>query len=731
MDAPVSLDVLITSSNHVSGRDIADFASLAAGVQHERRVNGASDRDEITRSTALATLAAVDPDIADALRQAGLDVSAFESSLGIRTISQAAAIPDARLDPIFADAVRRYLASESRRRVDLPDLAVAILSSSQQGPDGQLPDRLQKLGLDYERAIAALLQVLPLSRGEAELFPEPTGLSAVGVPSSDHAFASDTETGPETETATEAESETFDRTTWTTDTPASGDMLGRRFLATALATRLRGLADSHSTSFLIHIDGPWGSGKSSLFALLESELRPAFLVVKVNAWREQQVGVQWWTLHNALRKVLEGDSRHRIWARARSRFDAIRTRIVPLVAVLVLVVIAVTIALLARLDLTTGSALADALGKILTLATLGVAGLTAAYRLVMPESRMSAEAFVSKSANPMGQVQELFARTLRRTRKPVVFLIDDLDRCEAQHIIDFLEVMQTLVREHPEQPARRTRWWRAARTATPQPVGPYAFIAADGQWIRSSFESHFASVKLTEVPGRPLGYLFLEKIFQLQVRLPSITDDYKRAYLDWLLTGAAPDRPPSAAERDLETQITADVNAATTGREIARAAARAQGLSSPGARMEVRGAAAVRYSDPALETRTQHELSKYWRLLDPNPRSIKLVVHNYLMLQTLRTLDGIPLQPTPLALWTIVEIRWPQLADHLRAHPDDIEPRHAGGRAKRAGAPARLAALLASPEVQAVVASPTWGALTPTQVRACTGFRVGASADTD
>jgi len=313
-------------------------------------------------------------------------------------------------------------------------------------------------------------------------------------------------------------------------------------------------------------------------------------------------------------------------------------------------------------------------------------------------------------------VQQLFSRTLLRTEKSVVFLIDDLDRCEEQYIIDFLEVMQTLVREPPEQR-------RAKPKAKKRPAGPYAFVAADGQWVRSSYESHFGSVKITDVPGRPLGYLFLEKIFQLQVRLPSITEESKRAFFDSLLTGG-PAEPTSAEQRTLEKEIIDEVDRATTAPEISRAAEKASTLTSSDARMKVRGTASVKFSDPSMQTGTRHELGRYWKLLEPNPRSIKLFVHTYGTLQSLRTLEGIPLQATPLALWTIVEIRWPLLADHLRAHPDDIEPNHRG-------TPEAIAALLASREVRAVAASPDWGPLTPAQVRECTGARVGASADTD
>jgi hypothetical protein len=498
-----------------------------------------------------------------------------------------------------------------------------------------------------------------------------------------------------------------DSTQWSSDSPADTDFLGRRFLAKALATRLTAMAETPD-SFLIHIDGPWGSGKSTLFRFLRRELERDFLLVEVNAWREQQVGVQWWTLHSALRQAVESSAAHRWQARARSRLDVIHTRLFPFVAtVVVLLAVVLGLFLLADLDLNTSSQVADSLGKIVSLVALGVAGVTAAYRFLLPESRRSAKEFVASGANPMWEVRRLFARTLARAGKPVVFLIDDLDRCDEAYVVEFLEVVQTLVRDAPDSMLEGRREGRAG--------GPYAFIAADGQWIRSSYESHYGGLRISDVPGRPLGYLFLEKIFQLQVRLPSITDEAKTAFYESLLAAPRPAGPPSPEEQQLVAEVAGAVRQATTGRDISRAAEDAKQITNPAQRMEVLGAAAVRFSELTIQAQTRHELAPFGRFLEPNPRSIKLFVNTYGMLQSLRTLEGVPIRTAPLALWTVVEIRWPLLADHLRAHPEDV------AQERWADAPEAIASLLASPEVRAVVVESGWQPLTPDVVRECTG----------
>ncbi|MCU1518726.1 MAG: hypothetical protein JWQ75_3447 [Pseudarthrobacter sp.] len=507
---------------------------------------------------------------------------------------------------------------------------------------------------------------------------------------------------------------TSDRTNWSTDAPAEKDSLGRAYLAKALAERLRLLRGTRD-SFLVQIDGPWGSGKSTLFRFLKSELEAKdFLIVEINAWREQQVGIQWWTLHNALREAVEADSPHPFWASLLSRVHVIQTRLFPFVATLIVLVAVVTgLLLLADLDLTTGGEIADSVGKIVSLVALTIAGVTASYRFLLPESRRSANSFVSNSANPMSEVRRLFARTLQRTKKPVAFLIDDLDRCDGDYIVEFLEVVQTLIRDSP-------RALHPAASSHPA-AGPYAFIAADGQWIRSSYEEHYSSVRLTEVPGRPLGYLFLEKIFQLQVRLPAITDDATQTFYESLLLPSRSAGAVSAEQQALVANIREQVRLATTGQDVFKAAEGTHLITDEATRMEVRGTAAVKFSGLGIQAETSHELARYGRLLEPNPRSIRLFVNTFGILQSLRVLEGITVQSGPLALWTLVEIRWPLLADYLRAHPDDIDP----GQAE--DLPEAIAKLLADADVSAVINHPDGGPLTPRDVRNCTGRPAPAS----
>lgn len=538
-----------------------------------------------------------------------------------------------------------------------------------------------------------------------------------------------------------------DRTEWSSDAPATTDRLGRQSLAETLVKRLERLMGDRTLagqSFLIHVDGPWGAGKSSLFQLLREKLQPAFLVVEVNAWREQQVGLPWWTLLTSLRRGVTSSRspwlRPAIWLAGFA--DRIRANWMPFVAAVLVVCAAVIwFIVMQGHDLGNSSKIADSALKIISLASVSAAGLVAAARYLLLGSRRSAQGFVDTNDNPMQEVRRLFARTLKRARKPVVYLIDDLDRCDDAYVVEFLEVMQTLVRDAPEfEPATGRRSQRGAQrgAGTPgtrsglyrhkrAPAGPYAFIAADGRWIRSSYERHYCSFMSTSAPGRPLGYLFLEKIFQLHIRLPSITPSTRDAFFASLLncnqaqaadgTGAGANHS-TPSDSDASQQSYKAAQAATeraTGEaELVRAARLATAITDPQKRMEILGNVVVRLSDSSVTAQYEHELTRFRAFLEPNPRTMRLFVNTYGIERCLRTLEEVLVPTGPLALWTVIEIRWPLLADYLRNCPSAFESPHDGH-------PEEIRPLLTDPEVMRVVHDRSSGPLTPDLIRQCSG----------
>jgi len=515
----------------------------------------------------------------------------------------------------------------------------------------------------------------------------------------------------------------LDGVSWHDDGPAKRDELDREVLAATLAARLRQVVSSSDHSFLVLLDGAWGAGKSSLLGFLKTDLtRPAepdedpssqpgaqaarlglakgaFVAVEVNAWREQRVGVQWWTLLRELRRAIADSRRARLRGALANFVDAIRVRWTPGVWV------AVTAAVLGVGAI--GVFARDSLGvldSVLGVATLLVAGVLSAYRFLVPDSGRAARSFVQTSTNPMREVQELFAHTLARTQKPVVFLIDDLDRCDVEYVVEFLQVVQTLVREAPREAAPSVRDRRPPATAIRPNV--FGVVAADGEWIRTCFESHFTTFSAIADPGRPLGYLFLEKLFQLQVRVPSLSPTRQLGYLASLLAQR------STADGEAVAGIRDEVASAPSGDQIAALGPRAARIPDREERGRVLRAGALRLADVAMTEAKDHLLTQFGNLLERNPRNMKLFVNAYGIQRPMLFAMGQSLTSEQVALWAILEARWPQLADHLRQFPT-----HVSG----AGAPVEISSLLALDEVKAVIGHHAGGPVTADLIRHLTG----------
>lgn len=519
------------------------------------------------------------------------------------------------------------------------------------------------------------------------------------------------------------------------DVPAEVDLLGRDTLAATMARHLEVISSRGEASLLIHLDGPWGAGKSSLLGFLKKHLEGDYVVVEVNAWREQRVGAQWWTLYRALRAA-QLDAATNWWGRLRSRLGHMgdvlvvrRDKLWPVLLTLGVVVLGLWIITTFGLGVSS-----DQLGvpQALSVVAVTFGGLTAAYRFLAPASPRSARALVETSSNPMAEVSALFARSLDRAAPhPVIFLIDDLDRCEPDYVIRFLEVVQTLVRDAPPSHGTRPRQDGAAAHGAGDARGdddkdkvrrgPYAVVAADGHWLRSCYQKAYGELVQDELPGKPLGYRFLEKIFQMHIRLPNVEDETKQRYYESLLFPGGRDRATTtSADQKLSTEIKSDIRTVRSTEDLSNLNQSIGQVADSGVRQVLRAEALKQVTTTVAVRRQLHELSPFVDLLEANPRTIRLFVNAVSIQAYLRFLEGNSFELPSLALWAVVEARWPELADHLRDHPEDVVV-----RARREGEeptmPADLDALLRSEGVGAVLRSQRWDDFDAARVRSCTG----------
>ena len=206
-------------------------------------------------------------------REAGSGAKVVSESLGAGFETALSSSIETAVVPVALDLARRTI---GREQFDLRHLVLALLQSS--GPEwsflGQqpTPGELRSIRIGLVEDIART----PNPGEKIDLLME----FARGGP--------DTAPPPRT---------FEDRVAAQRDEPAKLDRLGRLPFARVLAQRLIEVrkaqvaaSQDDDRAFVVHLDGPWGSGKSSVLNFITEELRaadPPWLVVNVNAWREE------------------------------------------------------------------------------------------------------------------------------------------------------------------------------------------------------------------------------------------------------------------------------------------------------------------------------------------------------------------------------------------------------------------------------------------------------------
>ncbi|MDQ6773794.1 MAG: KAP family NTPase, partial [Candidatus Dormibacteraeota bacterium] len=445
------------------------------------------------------------------------------------------------------------------------------------------------------------------------------------------------------------------------DQPAAQDELGRRAFVQALAIRIRRAWDkelkktkgSRGTNFMIHIHGPWGSGKTTLINLLRKELEDPdhgeakWVTVTFNAWQHQRIAPPWWWLMSSVYR--RGLKRHPITFWVRDYLWRFRVGFSPYLVILVVAVVALSLSWVfgwlpqmftsSLNSLGSGAkAISDIVALLSALAAL-VLGLS---RLVTLGSANSASNFLQTARDPMAAIARHYAG-LVKSLAPVAIFIDDLDRCSQTYVVQLLEGIQTLYRDAPA----------------------VYVVVADRRWLQACFEKTYGefSKDVTE-PGRALGGLFLEKTFQLSTSVPRMATAVRKAYWSRLLVGG-----DNQARMELEAarqQARADV----AGKSEAEIEAMIRRAPSESPQVQaLREAAVVRLADADVTAETEKMLANFAPLLEPNPRSMKRLVNAYGVQRDMAMYAEADIPKKELALWTIASLRWPLLTEQLEKAP--------------------------------------------------------------
>lgn len=478
-----------------------------------------------------------------------------------------------------------------------------------------------------------------------------------------------------------------DQTQLLLDSPSTDDILGRRYFARLLAVRMNHAWETYAKSeakgsFMLHIHGAWGSGKSSVLNLLREELQPkptkgskrrkqpprddnsvGWIVIDFNAWQRQRVEPPWWSLIDTVYtqacsqlKSVYGDSGNACKLMLKERWWRVRTgRRDHLVAVLLISTLVLGgLFYWARWRPTSLEELIKGGATLLGV----VAGIWSTVLLVsrslISGSSQSAQAFMQSSGDPMERVSKHFVDLTRWIKKPVAIFVDDLDRCQTAYVVTLLEGIQTLFN-------------------VPRVV---YVITADRRWLNVCFEKIYEQfVEVVKEPGRQLGSLFLEKAFESSISMPRMTPERKKLYWDHLIMGTQ----PSVAEIKTATdRITSEFKNDKTETEVLE---RLKAETGDPLLDEIRkGAAVLQLASQEVMKSTEYFLKPFAPLAEPNPRAMKRLVNGYTFLRDLAVWGGSEVlfeweTRNQLALWAIVSLRWPLLKEHLEEyleeHPDE------------------------------------------------------------
>jgi hypothetical protein len=420
----------------------------------------------------------------------------------------------------------------------------------------------------------------------------------------------------------------------------NADLLDRAAFADFVA-QLLNRTPLNNGAFSIHLHAPWGAGKTSFMNFMQESLKdtpaangkPAWFIAHFNAWQNQGSPYPWWTFMNTIHYQLRGDLPWNYWVQ-RLLWN-FRTKFQHLFVTLTLLGLAVY--LLSK-QFSAGSVTANAMVEVSKAlgAIAGIWGITyAVSQGLNTGSKTATKSYLESRDNPINELKKRFAAMVKAARSTkLIIFIDDLDRCKSSFVVDFLESIQTIFKGE-------------------QIV---FVIAADMAWLHACYEVEYDKIKsYIPVTGKSIGPLFIEKMFQLSVPLPGVPASIKEKCWQEMLQ--VKKQVPA-----IPTPLTDDgipVTAAPLNNFEADHQQRIQSLRALSGRKSV--------------LQTEHFLKPYGRFIELNPRNMKRLLNSYLVNKACSMISHIDIPKHQLALWTLLDIQWPQLTSWLVNNDESLD----------------------------------------------------------
>lgn len=261
-------------------------------------------------------------------------------------------------------------------------------------------------------------------------------------------------------------------------------------------------------------------------------------------------------------------------------------------------------------------------------------------------SSESAKTFMEHAIDPMKKVKSHFESLVHdvdRSGKQLAIYIDDLDRCNADFTVELLEGIQTLFTD------KKVLY----------------VVAGDRQWISTCFENHYKDYKeVVQQPAQKLGYLFLEKAFQLSLRLPKVSGEVKKEYWRFILNIQGLEETEEVVEvsqekrqeiiKDFKESIPVGESITTEKREEFKEKYHLEDHQATDIFVEA--------LDEDQED-IKHILQDHHELLDANPRGIKRLANQYNIYRNTLIVEDKEFDKNKLFRWLMLQNKYPMYTD--------------------------------------------------------------------
>ena len=287
---------------------------------------------------------------------------------------------------------------------------------------------------------------------------------------------------------------------------------------------------------------------------------------------------------------------------------------------------------------------------------------------LLPGTPDAAKNYSLGSGDPLERFRLHFAKTMQCLRRPILVVVDDIDRCGPKFVVELLRGIQTIL-------------------STPRII---FILLGDRDWIENAFASVHQAMKGIDVgPEHTFGGRFVEKAIQLSLVLPDITGDGRTNYVRQLLNvdeAARMDRiDPQLNDRQAELDeiirtddpAHRDAKAENLRKSVDASETLDKPLREAFLKQIDRQLALRSASDQRLQTTTQHRLVPIAPVMPANPRQIKRIINGIALFQEIARIV-MQIQPgtedwRKLALWVVIMTEWPKTWSTLSTFPGLVD----------------------------------------------------------